>query len=110
MLTTTELLKDPPYTIEEFCELERIGISTYYKMQRLGYGPDETRIPGIGIVRITHAARLAWHKRLAALRNTEMTKLEAARRTAAAIHAGRAAAASPLHVSKNTARKSRRRR
>jgi hypothetical protein len=95
-----------PLTIEEFCSAEKFGKATYYKIRRLGFGPDETRIPGTSIVRITQQARRAWHAKLAALRASEAAETEARRRSVQAMQAGRIAAASPLHVSrrKGTAR------
>jgi hypothetical protein len=48
-------------TVDEFCRSNRISRSFYYKMRRLGIGPDEMRYGTI--VRITHAAELAWQRR-----------------------------------------------
>jgi hypothetical protein len=49
------------YTIAEFCRLDRISAPTFYKLKRLGLGPREMRGP-LNIVRISHAARLAWQR------------------------------------------------
>lgn len=48
-------------TIETFCERNEISRSFYYKMKRLGIGPDEMRYGEI--VRITYKAEAAWLKR-----------------------------------------------
>jgi hypothetical protein len=91
-------------TIAEFCDVENLSRATYYKLKRLGYGPEETRIlvAGVVLIRIAPAARLDWHKKLAALRDSEAGALEFARRQAQAVVAGKLAAASPAHVSRRT--------
>jgi hypothetical protein len=48
-------------TVDEFCRDNRISRSFYYKMRRLGIGPNEMRYGTI--VRITHAAEAAWQQR-----------------------------------------------
>ena len=58
---TTELY-EPSYTLASFCRAEDISEPTYCKLRAMGYGPEEMRYPGINIVRITHAARLAWQR------------------------------------------------
>ncbi|HEV7982423.1 MAG TPA: hypothetical protein VGP86_05960 [Xanthobacteraceae bacterium] len=87
-------------TIGDFCAAEHVSVATYYKMRRLGVGPCEERIPGTAIIRITPEARRAWHERLAEMRQSGEAKIEERRRSAHAAHAGKMAAASPLHVSK----------
>jgi hypothetical protein len=47
------------YRIKEFCQAERISKTFYYELRAKGLGPKEIRY-GSGVVRITHAARLAW--------------------------------------------------
>jgi hypothetical protein len=54
-------------TIRQFCILENVAVATYYKMRRLGHGPDEMRIPGTALVRITQQARRDWHARIGEL-------------------------------------------
>jgi hypothetical protein len=87
-------------TTAEFCAAERVSVSTYYKLRRLGVGPCEERVPGTAIIRITPEARRAWHAQLAEMRQSGEAELEERRRRAHAAHAGKMAAASPLHVSK----------
>jgi hypothetical protein len=48
-------------TIEEFCRDHSLSRSFYYKMKKLGIGPDEMRHGGT--VRITHQAEAAWQQR-----------------------------------------------
>jgi hypothetical protein len=57
-------------TVDEFCRDNRISRSFYYKMRRLGIGPDEMRHGAI--VRITREAEAAWQRRGEA-RAREMT-------------------------------------
>jgi hypothetical protein len=83
-------------TIRQFCILENMAVATYYKMRRLGYGPDEMRVPGTALVRITQQARGDWHARIEQLSKSQ---LEVARRQAQTAAAGKRAANSPLHIS-----------
>jgi excisionase family DNA binding protein len=54
------------YTVEEFCEVERISRSMVYKLWSQGKGP---RFYMVGSVRrISHQARIEWQQRLAAAR------------------------------------------
>jgi len=54
------------YTIDEFCEAERISRSFLYKLWSKGKGP---RFYYAGTVRrISHEARLQWHRQLEAER------------------------------------------
>ena len=89
-----------PYTISQFCAVEHLSLATYFKIRKIGQGPEETRIPGTRVVRITVKARREWHVLLEKLRTSETGRREAERRTEMARAAGRAAASSPLHVSK----------
>ena len=53
------------YTIDEFCEAERISRAFLYKLWSQGKGP---RFYYVGSVRrISHEARLEWHRQLEAL-------------------------------------------
>jgi hypothetical protein len=75
---------------DQFCWLENISRSKYFELKKRGLGPDVTDIDGVH--RITPESREAWHEReLAAI-------------------AGRAAAASPLHISKRQKPRPRRRK
>jgi hypothetical protein len=69
-------------------------------MRRRGYSPDETRVPGTRLVRISQQARREWHARMRELCNSQEAELEAGRRQAQTAAAGKRAAQSPLHVSK----------
>ena len=91
-------------TIKEFCRDEKISRCTFHKMQRLGLGPVELRIPGTNVVRITAMARREWHQRMAELAQHEAARIEQARRVELAREAGRAAARSALHVSRRPPR------
>jgi hypothetical protein len=96
--------REPALTIRQFCILENMAVATYYKMRRLGHGPDEMRIPGTAIVRITQQARRDWHARMGELGRSREAELEAARRHAQTVAAGKAAAASLRHVSRRGSR------
>ena len=87
-------------TISEFSDAEGISLSQYFKIRRRGLGPDEFRVPGTKIIRITPEARADWHARMAVLQNGRAAKLEAARRRDQTVKAGRAAAISARHISK----------
>jgi hypothetical protein len=87
-------------TVGEFCLVERFSKTAYYGLKSRGLAPDEFEIPGTRIKRITPEAHAAWRERMAALAQSEAAQLEAERRRAQAVAAGRIAAASPLHVSK----------
>jgi len=89
----------PSLTINEFCAVEHISRPTYFAMQRRGVGPEVLRIPGTRVIRITPAARQAWHDRLAQLADEEAGKLERQRRVDQGSRAGKAAVKSPAHVS-----------
>jgi len=53
-------VKDPSYTIDEFCSAERMSRSMLYKAWTEGWGPDFYRV---GVTRrITHRARLEWQR------------------------------------------------
>ena len=98
-------------SIEEFCFLENLSRSLYYKLKRMRLGPEETRI--LNLVRISPEARAKWHAMLAARRQSAAAALESERKRVQTAQAGKLAAASPLHVSKRATpspRPSRRRR
>jgi hypothetical protein len=100
------------WTLPEFCARKRISKSTYLKLRKAGLGPEETTItlPGFNLTRITPEARRDWERKLAKLRQSKVAELESARRQAQVKAAGRLAAASPHHISKNRARPVQRRR
>jgi hypothetical protein len=94
------------WTRQEFWVREHISKSTYLKLQKAGLGPEETvvTLPGFNLVRITPEARREWHRRLAQVRQSKEAELERARRQVQVEAAGRLAAQSPNHISKNRAR------
>ena len=92
----------------QFCWVENISPAKYHELQKKGLGPAVTDIGGVQ--RITPEARAEWHQLMAERAKSGAVRLEAARRRELAIIAGRAAAASPNHVSKNRARPVQRRR
>jgi len=57
-------MSDQSYTVEEFCEAERICRGTLYKMWKKGEGPAFYYVGDRP--RITHAARLEWQRQHAA--------------------------------------------
>ena len=97
----------PSFLIPEFCNLENISLSTYHKLQRRGLGPQELRVPGSRLVRITLRARREWHARMAELAQQQAALLEQQRRVELARVKGKAAAQSPLHVSRRGDRRNR---
>ena len=59
------------YTVEEFCEVERMSRSMLYKLWKEGKGP---KFYWVGTVRrISHEARIEWQRQLEAI-NTENPK------------------------------------
>jgi hypothetical protein len=101
-------LEERSLTLDEFCAVENLCMASYFKARRLGNGPQELRIPGTNIVRITPEARREWHRRMAEQAQSEQAQLEERRRQEAARRAAKAAAASPLHVSKTGKRSGKR--
>ena len=96
----------PSFSIPGFCEKENISLSSYHTVKRRGLGPEELRIPGTTIVRITAKARREWHELMAKLATEEAARLEQQRRVEHASAAGKAAAQSEKHVSKRGRRNS----
>jgi len=93
---------------KQFCWVENISLAKYFELKKRGLGPAITDIDGVQ--RITPEAREEWHERMAELAKSEAARLEAERRRELAVIAGRAAAASPLHISKRQKPPRRRRR
>jgi hypothetical protein len=87
----------PSYTISSFCLAENITRPVYYKLKRQGLGPKEMRYGRV--VRISSRARSEWQR--AREKSTEVQQRHDAKMHERALVAGAAAAASPLHVSKN---------
>jgi hypothetical protein len=95
-------------TIQEFCVAEHISKASLYDLLKRGLGPELFNIPGTRIRRITPQAREAWRDRMAQLAQAEAVQIEAERRRELAAVAGRIAARSPLHVSRQKRKKNRR--
>ena len=95
-MTTPPLTND--FTIKQWCEKRGLSLSSYYALRRDGNGPDELRVPGTNIIRITPKADAEWEARMQQVTAERADELEARRRRAA--EAGRKAAESPRHVSK----------
>jgi hypothetical protein len=95
-------------TVSEFCFAQRFSKSFYYELKRRGLNPDELEV--LGVKRITPEAEEAWLARMAEHAKSVAAQLESERRRAQAAEAGRAAAASPLHVSRRPRKSSRSRR
>lgn len=94
----------PSFTIGEFCAQEKISLSSFFKLKRLGLGPDVLIVPGTNIHRITSASRKAWHLRMENLAQQEAAALEHQRRVEHGARAGAAAAKSLAHHSKRRRR------
>jgi hypothetical protein len=57
-------MSDQSYTVDEFCEAERLSRSMIYKLWQQGQGP---RFYMVGSVRrISHDARIEWQRQLEA--------------------------------------------
>ena len=85
-----------------------MSATKYHDLKNKGLGPEELNVDGM--IRITPEARAEWRERMAELARSEAAQLEAERRRELAVIAGRAAAASPLHISKRVAPKQQHRR
>jgi len=85
--------------IREFCNVEKFSIAFFYELERRGLGPLMLDVPGTRFRRVVESHE-SWRARMGALAKTEDAKLETERRRAQAAIAGKVAAASPRHVSK----------
>jgi hypothetical protein len=112
---------EPPLTIDAFCKIEGMSRATYYKLKRLGLGPELTEIVipaesgvnhgrGLHFIRISADAHRAWREKIAQVRASEAAELEAARAREQRVEAARRAVASPAHISKRERPERRRRR
>jgi formiminotetrahydrofolate cyclodeaminase len=99
------------WSVPEYRARRGICKATYAKLKKAGLTPKETTIdlPGFRLTRITAEARRECNQRIAALQESKEAELERARRQAQLERAGRLAAQSPNHVSKNRARSVQRR-
>jgi hypothetical protein len=108
---------EPPKSITAFCESRGMSRAFFYALKRKGLAPklDEISAPGepginrgrgLRLVRITAESERAWDEQMEQLRATEAAELEAARARQQRVEAGKLAAQSPLHVSKQKQQKS----
>jgi hypothetical protein len=96
------------FSVEEFCRRNDISEALFWKLRRENRGPQCMELGRI--LRITPHAEAAWHR---ARENpdaaeTELIARARAMRTRLARKAGKAAAASPKHISKQGRRRKRR--
>jgi hypothetical protein len=97
-LATETTPPEESMTIAGFCAAENISKSTFFKLKRLGLGPEEQSPPGLSnTVRITARARREWQERMRQLRDDKEAQERSER--------SRRAAASSDHVSKRRPRK-----
>jgi hypothetical protein len=90
-------------TVPQFCE-GRFSITTYYKMKRAGWGPQEFRVPGVRLVLITAKAEQEWEERLAGRKAQAAIEREFERNAKLASIAGKIAAKSPnFHANRKRA-------
>jgi len=83
----------PSLSIDQFCEVEGFGRSTFYKLRNLGRGPKLDRVPGTTIQRITPEAHAAWRRANEKYANSKAAKLEEKRRKQMQLRASRAGVA-----------------
>jgi hypothetical protein len=105
-------IEERDWTPQEWRARKHISKSTHLKLKEVGLAPEEEviAIPGFKIARITPEARRDWQRKITELRQSKEAELESARRQAQVVAAGRLAAQSPNHVSKNRGRPEQRRR
>jgi hypothetical protein len=103
-------IEERDWTPQEWRVRKHISKSTHLKLKKAGLAPEEEVVilPGFKLVRITPQARRDWQRKIAELRQSKEAALESARRQAQVESAGRLAAQSPNHISRNRARPVRR--
>ena len=94
-------------TIPDFCLNNGISLSHYHSLKRQGLGPREMLVGNL--IRISSEAEREWTERMEALAASPEGKKRSAERHAKMVRAGKLAAQSPKHVSKQGPRKSVRR-
>jgi hypothetical protein len=111
----------PPKTISTFCRSWGMSRSFFYGLKSRGLAPsiDEIIVPGepgvnrgrgLKHLRISAESERAWVEQMAQLRAGEAAELEVARAREQRVEAGKSAARSPLHISKQSQQPRRRRR
>jgi hypothetical protein len=105
-------IEERDWTPQEWRIRKHFSKSTHLKLKKAGLAPEEEVImlPGFNLVRITPQARRDYERKIAELRQSREAALESARRQAQVEAAGRLAAQSPNHISKDRARPVQRRR
>ena len=88
---------EPSKSIAEFCLLEKMSKATFHALARKGLGPVTIREGSL--VRVVESRR-SWHERMLQHAEEAAAQREQERRRVQAAVAGKAAAASPLHVSR----------
>jgi hypothetical protein len=91
-------LDEASLTVQQFCMAENISGTTFYKLVRLGLGPDVMRIPGTRLVRISPGARKRFHEKLEKLSRSETGEREHEHRQRLASVAGKIAVQSEKHI------------
>jgi hypothetical protein len=94
----------------QWCRAKGLSVSSGYKIKNSGLGPELLEVPGIRGARVTPEADAIWERRMAEAAQSQDAQLEAERRRAQAVQAGRIAAQSPQHVSRQPRSASRQRR
>jgi hypothetical protein len=97
------------FSINQFCQRQRISRGKYFGMRKDGWGPRELRIPP-NIVRITLEAERDWQRARENPTGSELVEIEQGKAalTARGSRAGSLAVKSPKHVSQRHKRRSRR--
>ena len=105
-------IEERDWTPQEWRARKHFSKSTHLKLKKAGLAPEEevVMLPGFRLVRITPQARRDWQRKITELRQSKEAALESARRQAQVESAGRFAAQSPNHISKNRAPPVQRRR
>jgi hypothetical protein len=97
-----EALQPQAFSTAEFCERNKISLSTFFKLQRENRGP---RLMKIGhISRISIEAERDWRRAMEAEAASEAARIEHQRRQEHAKRLGQLAAQSKHHISKRRQR------
>jgi hypothetical protein len=101
----TEDFAGPSKSLPEWGAYKGYSKATVYKMKRAGLLPELLIVPGFNVPRITARADREWEERMKRLAQEKTAKLEQARRVDHARRAGKAAARSENHISKQRQRR-----
>lgn len=72
-------IRGPPiaaYSIHEFCHAFRISVDHYYRLQRLGHGPDVMKVGTRTIISVEAASRWREQREAAAKKSNEAKEKE----------------------------------